>query len=138
MRITITSFGYKHDVPPEADLVLDARVLPNPYREIKLRQLSGRDAAVAMWLLKKSATQAFIEQAYQMLLEGVRDANNRQDSLYAVAVGCTGGHHRSVSAVEQLGGNATLDDCMYRHSITVHHRDLDANEKVSMPRLRNI
>ena len=127
MRLTITSFGHKFDPPPEADLVLDARILPNPYNKNELRNLCGKDAAVVLWFGEKEACSEFIGTAYVLMNQGMNASKDK--GLYRVAVGCTGGHHRSVYVAEQLGGTCTLDSNMYKHSVTVEHRDLDHPSK---------
>ena len=127
MRLEITSFGYKFDPAPESDLVLDARLLPNPYCRNELRDLCGQDAAVALWFQAQDAPGEFIDTAYQLMTTAVRAENG--STHYRVAIGCTGGHHRSVYVAEQLGARVTLDQSMHKHATTVVHRDLDHPSK---------
>lgn len=127
MRLEITSFGHKFDPAPNADLVLDARVLPNPWNRTELRDLCGQDAAVALWFQSQDSPGEFIDTAYQLMTTAVRAGNG--STVYRVAIGCTGGHHRSVYVAEQLGALVTLDYSMHKHAATVVHRDLDHPSK---------
>ncbi len=117
LSLLFLSFGYKHGLPPDADYVFDVRCLPNPYWEPHLRPLTGIDDGV----------RTFLEQqpAVGRMFEGIRDfleiwvpafaAENR--SYMTVAVGCTGGYHRSVYLVERLATHfrATRDNVLIRH-----------------------
>ena len=121
MRIRIVSFGYKHGLPLEADLVFDCRFLPNPHWVDELRPLTGRDAAVRDYVLAQDATGPFLDELTR-LLELLLPAYHAEGRAYlTIAVGCTGGHHRSVVVAEELGRRLT--DAGARP--TVNHRDAD-------------
>ncbi len=118
LRLNIVSFGYKYGLPVDADLVADCRFLPNPHWVPSLRPLSGLDAPVRDYVLGQSAATAFID-AYLSVLRVSLDGFEREGKRYVtVAVGCTGGKHRSVAIAEQLAARLAGRD------VTVSHRDL--------------
>jgi len=118
LRLNIVSFGYKYGVPVDADLVADSRFLPNPHWVPELRALSGLDASVRDYVLGQPAATAFLE-AYLSVLEVSLPGFEREGKRYVtLAVGCTGGKHRSVAMAEQLAARLTGRD------VTVSHRDL--------------
>jgi len=121
MRVHVISFGFKYGVPAEADLVFDLRFLPNPYFVPELRPLSGKDAAVAEYVLKGEPGLTFKQKLLDFLqyLLPLYAAEGRY--RIAVAIGCTGGRHRSVAMSELLF--ATLRDAGY--SVTLEHRHFD-------------
>jgi RNase adapter protein RapZ len=120
LQVALMSFGYKHGLPLDADIVMDVRFLPNPYWDESLRQLSGLDERVRSYVLGSEA-MAFLE-ALQALLRQLLPAYAAEGKSYlTVAIGCTGGRHRSVAIVERLG--AWLREAGYPPRIT--HRDLD-------------
>lgn len=102
LRLTVMSFGFKYGIPVDADMVFDARFLPNPFWDETLRPLTGRDAAVAERVLGDSNAQAFVTHVVE-LLETVRTGYLREGKRFGtVAVGCTGGKHRSVALVHEV------------------------------------
>ena len=101
ISVTVTSFGYKHGIPPEADLVFDVRCLPNPYYEDSLRALTGLDSAVTEYIFKDAAAQTLLDKLTELLVLTVPMYVLDRPEL-AIAIGCTGGHHRSVSMAEAL------------------------------------
>ena len=119
-HITVVSFGFKYGIPVDADMVADVRFLPNPYWDEDLRQLTGRDRAVSENVLQGSGAQDFLTH-FQELLGTMREGYLREGKrLVTVAVGCTGGKHRSVAMTEELA--AMLGEKGHRAS--VFHRDL--------------
>jgi UPF0042 nucleotide-binding protein len=103
LQVSIVSFGYKHGLPLDVDLVFDCRFLPNPHWIEELRPLDGRDAPVRDYVLGQPDTQAFLEEL-RRLFELTLPAYEREGKSYlSIAVGCTGGRHRSVAIAEQLG-----------------------------------
>ena len=101
-HITVLSFGFKYGIPVDADMVADVRFLPNPYWEEELRQLTGRDRAVSENVLQGSGAKDFLTH-FQELLGTMREGYLREGKrLVTVAVGCTGGKHRSVAMTEEL------------------------------------
>ncbi|KRC62846.1 glmZ(sRNA)-inactivating NTPase [Agromyces sp. Root81] len=102
LRITMQSFGFKYGVPSDADLVADARFLPNPFWIPELRHLTGDDAVVSEYVLSQPGAMEFVE-AYAKALEPVLAGYQRENKRHAtIAIGCTGGKHRSVALVREL------------------------------------
>jgi len=102
LRTNVVSFGYKYGLPVDADLVVDCRFLPNPHWVPELRPLSGRDAAVRDYVLGQTGAHEFLDgysDLLRLLVEGYRREGKRYLTL---AVGCTGGKHRSVAIAEEL------------------------------------
>jgi UPF0042 nucleotide-binding protein len=118
LSITFESFGYKHGIPGDADFVFDARALPNPYWEEGLRMLTGRDAPVIRFLESQPAVQRLLTDITAFVAARIPEhaASNRQ--YLTVAVGCTGGQHRSVYLVDRLAGHfgALYPQVTFRHS----------------------
>jgi len=123
MSIRVVSFGYKHGLPLDVDLVLDCRFLPNPHWVEDLRPLTGRDPAVAAYLESQEITDEFLARLYA-LLDLLMPAYEREGKSYlSVAIGCTGGQHRSVWVAGQLRGHLEAQGYHPR----VSHRDVDRN-----------
>ena len=102
LRATVLSFGYKYGVPVDADLVVDVRFLPNPFWIPELRDLTGRDDEVRDYVLAQDGAKTFIDR-YAEVLEIIGAGYKREDKRYlTLAVGCTGGKHRSVVMVREL------------------------------------
>jgi len=102
MSIMLQSFGFKHGLPRNADFVFDARCLPNPHWHPDLRPLTGRDAAVAEYLGNDLQVQALLSQVSDFLTHWIPCFESEGRSYLTIAVGCTGGQHRSVFLVESL------------------------------------
>lgn len=121
LQVDIVSFGFKHGLPLDVDLVFDCRFLPNPHWVDELRPLDGRDQPVRDYVLAQDDTKAYLDQL-QQLFALTLPAYEREGKAYlSIAVGCTGGHHRSVTIAEQLG--VMLTELGY-HPHT-RHRDVD-------------
>jgi UPF0042 nucleotide-binding protein len=119
--LTILSFGFKYGLPVDADMVADMRFLPNPYWEDGLRGLSGLDDAVRDFVLAQQGAAAFLD-AYTAAVRPVLDGYQRENKRHSVlALGCTGGKHRSVALAEVLA--ARLRD-VPGVAVRVVHRDL--------------
>jgi UPF0042 nucleotide-binding protein len=123
LTLVFESFAYKHGVPLDADYVFDVRVLPNPYYVRELRPLTGRDAPVAAYLEAQPEAQEMLAQIEGFVQRWLPAFEDDQRSYLTVAVGCTGGQHRSVYAVEWLAQRFEP-----RHATLVRHRELDARE----------
>ncbi len=120
LRATVLSFGYKYGLPVDADLVVDVRFLPNPHWIPELRELTGRDPEVRDYVLSQSGASEFLDLLHTML-QLVGAGYQREGKRYlTLAVGCTGGKHRSVAMAEQLAAGLERDGV---HSEIVH-RDL--------------
>ena len=104
MVVNLVSFGYKAGVPVDADLVFDVRCLPNPYFVDRLRSLTGRDRAVVQYMRRTPATQEFLERLSSFLRFALPQYVQEGKSYLTVAIGCTGGRHRSVMIAEALKG----------------------------------
>jgi UPF0042 nucleotide-binding protein len=119
--VTVLSFGYKHGLPGDADLVVDVRFLPNPHWIPELREHDGREAVVSDYVLSQEGAEEFLE-AYLALLRLVGVGYRREGKRYlTVAVGCTGGRHRSVAIAEELARRMAGEDGV---RVTVSHRDV--------------
>lgn len=121
MRVHVISFGFKYGVPVEADLVFDLRFLPNPYFVPELRPMSGKDELVADYVLKSEPGLSFKKRLFDFLLYLLPLYATEGRYRVTVAIGCTGGRHRSVAMSELLF--ATLRDTGY--SVTLEHRHFD-------------
>lgn len=120
LRATVVSFGYKYGLPVDADLVVDVRFLPNPHWIPELRDLTGRDPEVRDYVLSQEGAEEFLDR-YTELLKIIGAGYTRESKRYlTLAVGCTGGKHRSVAMSEQLAER--LSGLGIR--TTVVHRDL--------------
>ncbi len=121
LQISVVSFGYKHGLPLDVDLVFDCRFLPNPHWIESLRPLPGTDAKVRRYVMKQQETQDFLEEL-ERLFALLLPAYVREGKSYlSIGVGCTGGHHRSVVIAAEIA--KLLERLGF--SARVHHRDLD-------------
>jgi UPF0042 nucleotide-binding protein len=102
MVVNVVSFGYKHGVPVDADLVFDVRCLPNPHFVAGLRELTGRDPKVARYMNRHAATREFLEKLTSFLRFALPQYVHEGKTYLTVAIGCTGGRHRSVMIAEAL------------------------------------
>ncbi|MCI4676110.1 RNase adapter RapZ [Candidatus Mycolicibacterium alkanivorans] len=119
--VTVESFGFKYGLPMDADMVMDVRFLPNPHWVDELRPHTGQHPAVRDYVLSQPGAGEFL-QTYHQLLKLVVDGYSREGKRYmTVAIGCTGGKHRSVALAEAL---AALLDGNKQLSVRVLHRDL--------------
>jgi UPF0042 nucleotide-binding protein len=120
-QLTLVSFGYKHGLPMDADLVVDVRFLPNPFWIPELREQTGRDRPVSDYVLSQEGCAEFVDR-YLELLRLVGAGFRREGKRYlTVAVGCTGGKHRSVAISEEMARRLAGTDGV---GVTVTHRDL--------------
>jgi UPF0042 nucleotide-binding protein len=121
-RITLTfqSFGFKHGIPIDADMVFDARFLPNPYYDLALRPLTGKDAAVQAFLRSDADVGNFIQDIASFLTRWLPSFVRDHRAAVTVAIGCTGGQHRSVYISEEL---AAMFGSVQQ--IIVRHRDIN-------------
>lgn len=102
MVVNVVSFGYKHGVPADADLVFDVRCLPNPHFVDRLRPLTGRDPAVVRHMRRSRSTRQFLDRLSSFLRFALPQYVQEGKSYLTVAIGCTGGRHRSVMIAEAL------------------------------------
>ncbi len=120
MSLQFLSFGYKHGIPLDADYVFDVRSLPNPYWEVGLRQLNGRDEKVVAFLDSQPAVRAMLTSLREFLDQWIPTFEDDNRAYLTVAVGCTGGNHRSVYVVELLAAQFREG----RNGVLVRHRDV--------------
>jgi RNase adapter protein RapZ len=121
MTISLVSFGYKHGLPTDADIALDCRFLPNPFFVEELRPKTGTDPDVAAYVLERPDAQEFLEHVLGLLRFTLPRFQHEGKSYLTIAVGCTGGRHRSVVLVEELRARLTA----LGHRVLVRHRDFE-------------
>jgi UPF0042 nucleotide-binding protein len=120
-KVTVLSFGYKYGIPMDADLVMDVRFLPNPFWIPELKDLTGKDADVRNYVLTQEGAEEFLDR-YHELLRLIGAGYRREGKRYlTLAIGCTGGKHRSVAISEELSRRLAAED---RMTVKVVHRDL--------------
>jgi UPF0042 nucleotide-binding protein len=120
-RVTVLSFGYKYGIPMDADLVMDLRFLPNPFWIPELKDLTGKDSDVRNYVLSQEGAEEFLDR-YHELLRLIGAGYRREGKRYlTLAIGCTGGKHRSVAISEELARRLADEDGM---AVKVVHRDL--------------
>jgi UPF0042 nucleotide-binding protein len=121
MQTSVVSFGYKHGLPLDVDIVFDCRFLPNPFWIEELRPYSGLDEPVRDWVLGQPESEAFLEKLDDLLTSTLPAFVREGKSYLTIAMGCTGGRHRSVALAEalaeRLGGHG--------QGVSVFHRDID-------------
>ena len=120
INVSVFSFGFKYGLPLDADLVIDVRFLPNPYYDPAMRELTGHDAPVRDFVLGRPETQRFLEAWYHLLDVTMPGYVAEGKQHLSIAVGCTGGQHRSVALAEDTGRHLAEEG--YR--VTVTHRDI--------------
>ena len=119
LTLLFESFGFKHGVPLDADLVFDVRCLPNPYYEPELQPLTGCDPAVVEFLEKLPEVDRMYRDIYHFVASWLPDYARDNRNYLTVAIGCTGGRHRSVYFVERLAGAFSP-----RYQVQTRHREL--------------
>lgn len=122
LTLIFESFGFKHGLPLDADFTFDARCLPNPFYDPELRPLTGCDEPVINFLQRQSTVGPYLTHILGFLERWLPEFERDQRSYITVAIGCTGGQHRSVYLVEELGRHFARS----RH-VLVRHRELDAS-----------
>jgi UPF0042 nucleotide-binding protein len=127
MSVLFESFGFKHGIPGEADFVFDARSLPNPYWHPSLRPLTGRDDAVANFLAGQPAVARFIDEVATFIEARIPEHQAANRRYLTIAIGCTGGQHRSVYIAEQLAARVSK----HWAQVGVRHSALPELEKRS-------
>jgi UPF0042 nucleotide-binding protein len=117
LALMFESFGYKHGIPGDADFVFDVRTLPNPYWEHSLRRLTGRDPAVIEYLESHASVKAMLAALIEFLSQRIAEFAQANRSYLTIAIGCTGGQHRSVFMAERLAEHfrAGYPEVLTRH-----------------------
>lgn len=121
LPITLLSFGFKYGLPRDADLVFDVRFLPNPHYISSLKNHTGEEKVVRDYVLKWPVTQKFLQKFYALLDFLLPEYRKEGKSHLTIAIGCTGGKHRSVTTVVKLAERLKKMD----YKINIDHRDLD-------------
>lgn len=122
MHVAIESFGFKHGLPLDADVVMDVRFLPNPHWEEDLRPLTGHDPRVRDYVIDRPVTQQFLDRFEEMLVDLLPAYQAEGRSYLTIAIGCTGGRHRSVACAEELARRFGERDISAKTS----HRDVQS------------
>ena len=122
LTIVLQSFAFKKGVPQEVDFMFDARILPNPYWEDELRDLTGRDEAVKAWLEKDEHVLKMTRDILQFMVTWLPAFQNAQRSYVTIGIGCTGGKHRSVYLAEKLARSLRNES----ENILIHHREVSS------------
>ena len=126
MVTRVLSFGFKYGIPVDADLVFDVRFLPNPHFVPALKPRTGRDPEVARFVLEASETQELLSSLTSLLSSLLPRYEREGKALLTIAIGCTGGKHRSVAVAEALAARLhELLEPARKTSLVVHHRDAE-------------
>lgn len=121
LHVTVMSFGFKYGLPADADLVADMRFIPNPFWQESLRPFTGEDRNVSNYVLSAEGAEEFIENYVAALRPVLRGYTNENKRYATIAIGCTGGKHRSVAVSRRIATElAKLDDV----AVSLKHRDL--------------
>ncbi|MDT2756887.1 RNase adapter RapZ [Enterococcus asini] len=123
-RVEMVSFGFKYGLPIDADIVMDVRFLPNPHYIDDLRPLTGMDAPVYEYVMSFEETEAFYEKFIDLLTTIMPGYVNEGKSSLTIAIGCTGGQHRSVALTERVGQALAKD-----YKVNITHRDKDKRKE---------
>lgn len=124
LLVTVVTFGFKHGLPMDADLVFDVRFLPNPYYVNELKPLTGLDSRVSQFVFKSSLTKSFFSRMSKFIDFLLPHYIEEGKSHLTIAVGCTGGRHRSVALGEALRAHLESKE----HTVVVEHRDIERGE----------
>lgn len=122
--VNVMSFGFKHGIPIDADLVFDVRFLPNPHYIDSMRPKTGLDEDVSSYVLKWNETHKFLEKVTELLSFMLPHYKREGKAQLVIAIGCTGGQHRSVALAEYIGQFFTKD-----YETRVTHRDIDKRKE---------
>jgi UPF0042 nucleotide-binding protein len=120
ITLLFTSFGFKHGIPLDADFVFDVRCLPNPHYDPKLRPMTGRDAPVKAFLDKQPLVHDMYQDIRNFVARWLPSFVQENRSYLTIAIGCTGGQHRSVHIVEELGKHFSQ-----QQQVLIRHRELE-------------
>lgn len=121
LEVTLFSFGFKHGLPEDVNILWDVRFLPNPYWEEPLRHLTGKDERIRDYVLKSRAGEEFMDALLPLLSFTLRECRDEGKQSLRIGIGCTGGHHRSVSVVEHLSSLIEVENIQ----LHLEHRDIE-------------
>lgn len=119
--VTVMSFGFKNGIPVDADLVFDVRFMPNPYYDLELRNLTGNDLAIQNYVMESPVSQVFVEKLNDMVDFLIPHYVEEGKNQLVIAIGCTGGKHRSVTVANKLYEHLKCDDSL---GLRIEHRDI--------------
>ena len=125
MMITVLSFGFKYGIPSDADLVFDVRFIPNPFYLSELKELTGNDVAVRDYVMEWNESREFLEMLTDMCRFLIPNYIKEGKNQLVIAIGCTGGKHRSVTLANELYSVLKKSG----HSVVIAHRDIDKDSK---------
>lgn len=125
MLITIMSFGFKYGLPLDADLVFDVRFIPNPFYVDTLKHRTGKDPEVKEYVLRWDVTKEFLQKLFDLILFLIPNYTEEGKGQLVIAIGCTGGKHRSVTVAEEL--KKTIENQGYK--VSIFHRDIEKDIK---------
>jgi len=134
MQIRVESFGFKHGVPQDVDMVFDVRFLPNPNYDKEIGHLDGNCQPVIDYVMNAPLTARFLKKLTSLLFFCVPEFEKEGKSYLTIAIGCTGGRHRSVVLANWLGEQLAERG----HQVRVRHRDLDRSAKASARKLKSM
>lgn len=124
LSVVLYSFGFKHGVPVDAHMVWDVRFLPNPYWQEALRPLTGQEQKVADYVVNSEQGKTFLELLKPLLYFLIAEHRAQEKRHLRLAIGCTGGRHRSVAIVEELRHHLHPEDV----ELNLFHRDIERGE----------
>lgn len=124
-RIELVSFGFKHGLPIDADIAMDVRFLPNPYYIPELREKTGVDQEVYDYVMQQAETEEFFNRFMALLAVNLPGYKREGKSNVNIAIGCTGGHHRSVALVKRVAQQLRSDG----YNVNISHRDKDKTKE---------
>ena len=128
MNIMVMSFGFKYGIPEDADLVFDVRFLPNPYYDIELRPFTGNDAEIRDFVMKYDESREFLDKLDDMLAFLIPNYIKEGKNSLVIAIGCTGGKHRSVTLANEIYSRLLEHDETF--GLKIEHRDIDKDRKI--------
>ncbi len=123
LKISVLSFGFKYGIPMDADLVMDVRFLPNPHYVEHLRPLTGNDKEVQDYVMDSPISKTFLRRYYGLVKFLIPHYIKEGKTSLTIAIGCTGGQHRSVTLANKLGAMLTNDN----NHVVIRHRDAEKN-----------
>ena len=125
LMITVLSFGFKYGIPSDADLVFDVRFIPNPFYVDQLKTLTGNDVAVRDYVMQWDEAKIFKEKLIDLCEFLIPNYIKEGKNQLVIAIGCTGGKHRSVTLANELHNSLKKNG----HSVIIAHRDIDKDAK---------